>query len=253
MKKRTKTPSIDFFDFPPGTLIANKFEIVEKLGGGWEGEVYRIVELGTDIERAAKFFYPQRNEKNRVATRYAKMLHQLSNCPIVIHYHTHEFLKVQGIRITALISEYVEGELLSTFLQRQPGKRIGVFRGLHLLHALISGLESMHNIKTYHGDLHTENIIIKRYGLGFELKLLDMYQWQGVARRVNMEDDICDSIKIFYDAIGGKKHYAKQPKEVKQLCRGLKRSLILEQFPTAAHLRDYLTNIEWRTPYREPQ
>ncbi len=76
-----------------------------------------------------------------------------------------------------LVSEYVEGELLSAFLKRQPGRRLSAFQGAHLLHALASGIEAIHNVGEYHGDLHTDNVIVLRHGLGFELKLLDMYSW----------------------------------------------------------------------------
>lgn len=250
-KMTTSKRIIDSFDFPRRMIIGGKYEVVDHLGSGWEGEVYKIVEINTGIERAAKFFFPHRNRDNKVAARYAKMLHKLSSCAIIIQYYTHEFVQVDGQRITGLISEYVDGELLSTFIKRQPDRRIGVFRGLHLLHALAKGLESMHALRAYHGDLHAENIIIKRVGLGFELKLLDMHHWGGNDRKANMDEDICDSIRLFYDAIGGKRYYAIQPPEVKQLCLGLKKSLINKKFRSAAHLRHYLENIEWKSQYRE--
>ena len=109
----------------------------------------------------------------------------------------------------------------------------------------------MHNLRSYHGDLHAENIIIKRVGLGFELKLLDMYHWGGNERKINMAEDICDSIRIFYNAIGGQKLYASHPPEVKQICLGLKRTLISKKFKSATLLRTYLENIEWKSNYRE--
>ncbi|MCH9769384.1 MAG: protein kinase [Gammaproteobacteria bacterium] len=250
-QKRKKTrPEIHSFKFKKGDELCNKYVIEGLLGAGFESEVYRIIEKSTGIERAAKLYFPQQNQGNKIATRYAKLLHKLSNCPIVIHYHTHETIKYQDQKVTCLISEYVEGVKLSTFLKRQPGKYIGVFRGLQLLHALVTGLESMHNLSIAHGDIHADNIIVKRYGLGFELKLLDMYRWKGVYRKT-MADDICDSIRVFYDAIGGRKRYRLHPIEIKQICLGLKTSLILNKFPSAAHLRDYLENIEWKSSYRE--
>lgn len=241
---------IKSFNFKPETEICGKYSIKEKLGAGWEGEVYRIVEKTTGIERAAKFFFPNRNIKNKTAVQYARLLHKFSNCPIVIHYQTHEFIYYKDQRITLLVSEYVEGELLSTFLARQPGNHIGVFRGLQLLHALIAGLELIHNLRVSHGDLHADNVIVKRYGLGFELKILDMFQ-RGRDLKNHMMDDICDSIRIFYDAIGGAKKYKKHPVEVKQIILGLKRSLIAKKFKSASHLREYLENIEWKSSYRE--
>ena len=41
-----------------------------------------------------------------------------------------------GRDVTLLVSDYVEGEPLSAFLRRQPGRRLGFFQGLHLLHDL---------------------------------------------------------------------------------------------------------------------
>ena len=245
---RTRTHS-EPFDFQPGMVIANKYVIIEKLGEGFEGEVYKIMEKGTKIERAAKFFFPERNERNKAATQYAKLLHDLSSCSIVIHYHTHEYIKVRGQIITCLISEYVEGELLSDFLKKHHGGYIGIFRGLQLLHALASGLESMHQRKLYHGDLHSCNVMVKRSGLGFELKLLDMYYW-GNSYRLTAFDDILDCIKIFYEAIGGQKRYAKQPIEIKEIIMGLKHNLIRKKFRSATALKIYLENIHWRSNVR---
>jgi len=52
-------------------------------------------------------------------------------------------------------------------------------------------------------------------------------------------------VRIFYDCLGGAKHYAKQPPQVKDVCNGLKRTLILNKFKTAGQLQRYLENIEW--------
>jgi len=163
---------------------------------------------------------------------------------LVAQRHTQETIDYQDLSVRFLVSEYVEGELLSEFLARQPGKRISVFQGLHLLYALAKGIESIHNLREYHGDLHDENVIIRRYGLAFDLKLMDMFHW-GPASQENISDDVCNLIRIFYDAIGGQKRYAKQPAEAKAICRGLKRSLILKKFRTAGQLRQYLETMQW--------
>jgi serine/threonine protein kinase len=232
------------FGFKAGSILAGKYQIVNQIGTGWEGEVYLVHECSTGIERAAKFWYPHRNPANRAARFYARKLHKLRHCPILIQYHTQETISYQGLPVRFLVSEYVEGELLSEFLARQPGKRISVFQGLHLLHALAAGIEHIHNLKEYHGDLHDQNIILHRYGLSFDLKLVDMFHW-GPARPENIHDDVCDLIRIFYDAVGGRRHYAKHPPEVKAICCGLKRSLILRKYRSAGQLRQYLETMQW--------
>lgn len=134
---------------------------------------------------------------------------------------------------------------MSAFLVRQPGKRISAIQGLHLLHALASGIENIHHMGEYHGDLHTDNIIIQQYGLSYRIKLIDMFHW-GAPNKANIYDDVCNLIGIFYDAIGGQKQYGRHPQEIKAICCGLKRSLILKKFRSAGQLREYLETMQWQ-------
>jgi serine/threonine protein kinase len=232
------------FDFQRGRIIANKYEILSLLGKGWEGEVYRVCEQSIGVERAAKFFYPDRNKHNRTTKFYARKLHKLRHCGILIQYHTQERISYRRQPVTVLISEYVEGILLSEFLKQQRGGRLTPFEGMHLLHALAEGVEIIHKAREYHGDLHDDNIIIRRRGLSFDIKVVDMFNW-GAPKAENIREDVYDLIRIFYDAVGGRKHYAKQPQEVKKICCGLKRSLISRKFRTAGHLRLYLEMMPW--------
>jgi tRNA A-37 threonylcarbamoyl transferase component Bud32 len=242
MPNRQQT--IDLFDFEPGKVLAKKYEIVSLLGRGWEGEVYKVRELATRIERAVKLFFPQRNPANRAAKFYAKKLHKLRHCSILIQYHTQETFTYRKNEILFLVSEYVEGELLRDFLQKQRGSRLTPFEGLHLLHALAAGVEQIHESKEYHGDLHDENIIVRRHGLQFKVKLVDMFNW-GKPSAENIRDDVCDLIRIFYDSIGGARLYSKQPKYAKDICCGLKHSLIIKKYRTAGKLRQHLETFSW--------
>lgn len=239
-----KKQVIESFDFRPGQILSQKYKVIHKLGSGWEGEVYIVEEMMTGIERAAKFFFPHRNLGNKSLVFYAKKLHKLRNCQILIQYITQEKILIKGQVVSFLISDYVDGEPLHEFLKRQPGGRLGPFQALHMLHALAKGLDDIHRMKEYHGDLHTENVIVQRYGLGFDLKLIDMFQW-GAARPINIKEDVIDVIRIFYDALGGKSHYAKLPEPIKDICCGLKKTLILKKFKTAGQLKLYIENLSW--------
>jgi len=237
--------TISQFNLQPGRVLARKYEVIGLLGAGWEGEVYLIKENATGIERTAKIFFPQRNLKDKAVLFYAKKLHKLHHCPITIQYSSQETFTFRGITITMLISEYVEGDLLSQFLDRQPGKRLNPFEALHLLHSLAVGMECIHIMGEYHGDLHTENVIVQRYGLKYEFKLIDMFNF-GKPNRENIYQDTIDLIHIFYHSLGGKKHYHKQSPEIKAICCGLKRSLILKKFRSASELRQYIETMQWK-------
>lgn len=243
-EKNKKRMRVNSFEFEPGTIVAGKYKLLERLGAGWEGEVYLIRETTTGIERTAKFFYPQRNQRDKALKFYARKLHKLRQCHMVIQYHTQERTTFSGIPISFLVSEYVHGELLSEFLARQPGKRLTAFQAVHLLYALAKGIGCIHQKCEYHGDLHPENIIVERYGLTFELKLLDMFHW-GKPSASNIRNDVVDLVRIFYDALGGQKQYAKQGEQVKYICCGLKRSMITKKFRTAEQLRAYLELMNW--------
>lgn len=225
-------------------MLAGKYEVLEHLGSGYEGEVYKARERDTGIERAVKAFYPERNHHSRASNFYARKLHRLRDCSILMQYHTEEIILVRKTPVKLMVSEYIEGELLSHFLERQRGRRLPVFAGMHLLHALARGVEQIHAAGEYHGDLHTDNIIVRRYGLAFDVKLIDFFL-RGSTRHESRVDDLCDLIRIFYDAIGGRRHYSKHRPEVKAICRGLKRGLILERFPTARHLLQHLETMHW--------
>lgn len=235
---------VDSFDLAPGRFIRGKYEVLEKLGDGWEGEVYLVREVATGIERTAKIFYPKRNVYGRASKFYAKKLHRLRGCHIVIQYHFQDMAYLKGHKVTYLISEYIDGEMLSEYVERQPGKRLHYFVALRLLYNIALGLEEVHARREYHGDLHTDNIIVNQRGLDFDVKLLDLYNLGCYSASLRQED-IVDLIHIFHEVLGGRKHYSRLPKEIKNICSGLKRTLILKKFPSIRKLRLHLENMEW--------
>lgn len=240
----SKPIKIHTFDLEPSRKIAGKYEIIECLGKGWEGEVYKVLEKNTSIERTAKLFFPHRNIKNKASNFYAQKLHKLRDCHSVIHYHHQETMLIKKQPIAVLISEYVKGDLLSKCLNSMPGKRLRVFQALHLLHSLVCVIESIHNQMEYHGDIHSDNIIVKRHGLSYELKILDFFHW-GRPTKQHRRDDITNAIQIFYDALGGRRFYSKQPIQAKQICCGLKTSLIHKKFPDITHLKIFIETLNW--------
>jgi hypothetical protein len=234
-----RVPKIDEFNFPPGRVLAGKYEVQAFLGSGWEGEVYRVSEVRTGVPRAVKVFYPHRNVNDRAVRFHARKLDRLRKCPIVIQYHHSEPIRFRGSRVTCLISELVEGELLEDFIARRRGQRLPPFEALHLLYTLAAGLEQIHHLKEYHGDVHDRNVFVARRGIHFDVKLVDFFYW-GPTDRSKIHDDVINLVRLLYDMVGGRRHYANQPSEVKAICCGLRRGLITHKFPTAGHLRQHL-------------
>ncbi len=238
------TATITQFNLTPGRKLAGRYEVVALLGVGWESEVYLVREIATGVERAAKIFFPERNPDNRVAKRTAEKLHKLRECPALIQYVTQETIVFRRQTVAVLISEYVDGELLNEFIARQPGQRLHRFEALHLLHAMTTALEPIHERREYHGDLHSGNVIVQRIGIGFEIRLIDIFH-HAQRKTWSIQTDVVDLVRMFYDAIGGSRFYSREPKFVKEICRGLRHTLITQRFRNAGQLRRHLESFRW--------
>src|SRR3990172_10644813 len=95
MKKASQPPAIESFRLQPGKVLAGKYEVTGFFGVGWEGEVYKLREIETGIDVAGKFFFPHRNIGGKARRIYARKLHKLRSCPILIQYHTSDTCRVQ--------------------------------------------------------------------------------------------------------------------------------------------------------------
>lgn len=232
------------FGVRPGRVLASKYVVDESLGSGWEGEVYLVTERLTGAQRAAKLFFPERNPRGKAARFYARKLEKLRDCRMVIQYHHAETVRLKGEPVSMLISEYVEGTLLPDLVAGFPGKRMPVFEALHLLRAMAAGLAEIHERRDYHGDLHAGNVLVRRRGVHFDAKLVDLYDW-GAPTAAHIRADVCNLVRIFHLSLGGPRHYAKLPREAKDICCGLKNTLIERKFPNAWALVRHLDAFEW--------
>jgi hypothetical protein len=237
-------PQIETFGFRPGRKVGARFTIEALIGRGYEGEVYQIRERDTGILRAAKFYFPHRDPKQKTSIRHAQKLNILRHCPIVLQYHHTEIITVRKDRVVALISDLCDGKPLEQWIARHRGKRLAPYLALHVLYHLVRGLENVHAIGQYHSDVHNANILIEPRGVSFDLKLIDFYDW-GRSASWKQQQDITDAVNVLYECLGAKRWYADQPPEIKHICAGLKHSLILKRFPTMTVLRQHLDSFPW--------
>lgn len=228
----------------PGRILGRNYRVLDYLGNGWEGEVYKVEECRTGIIRAAKLFYKHCYKITKPHIFYAQKLNKLKSCPIIIQYHNQDVVTVRKEKVDFLISDYVSGEVLSEFVAKQKHKKLNPFEALNLFYALVQGVEHIHFQGEYHGDLHADNIMIKRKGLSFEVKLIDFLHL-GRPTKLKIQEDVYDLIGVFYDMLGGQKHYKDLPINIKRIILGRKKNLIAKKFKMAGHLRLYLENLTW--------
>jgi hypothetical protein len=232
------------YDLQPGVTLGRNYFVVEFLGAGWEGEVYKVEERRTGVLRAAKIFYEGRRLSGSQMQRYAKKLLRLRTCSIITQYHHRDVARVGRETVEILVSDLADGEMLSAFLEKQRRKRLAAFEALHMLHALAAGMEPIHFLGEYHGDIHSDNVFVKRVGLGFEVHLLDFFDL-GRSTRDRIQNDVFDLVSLLHDSIGGKDGYSRAGPEIRQIVNGRKHTLISKKFKTAGQLRIALENMEW--------
>lgn len=232
------------FNLPIGKAVGKNYQVIEFLGKGWEGEVYKIEEVRTGIIRAAKLFYKRQSPIRYPHIAYAKKLHLFRHCPVIIRFHHLDTMVIRGESVDYLISDFIDGQVLSSFVKNYPGQRLPLFEAMHLFYALVRGVEQIHFMNEYHGDIHFDNVMVRKRGLGFEVHLIDFLHL-GQGSRQKIQIDVYDLIQTLYLLLGGTTHYAKLPQNIKYLLCGRKKQLIKQRFQNAGHLRIYLDNLKW--------
>jgi tRNA A-37 threonylcarbamoyl transferase component Bud32 len=232
------------FGFRPGRRVERHYILGEFIGSGYEGEVYHLTERGTGIERVVKFFYPDRYRDRRRSVRLARKFHRLRHCPVILQYHHHGELTWSGRSISYMISELAPGTILYDFLQQQPRKRLQAFEALHLTRAIVAGVAEIHALREYHGDIHEDNILVERRGVGFRVKLIDLYlHTRETADRLKL--DVADIVNLLYMMVGGPSGYGKCPQIVKSIVCGRRRQQIYQRFPSAGALCHFMDSYAW--------
>jgi hypothetical protein len=112
------------------------------------------------------------------------------------------------------------------------------------LYQLAKGIAPIHARGEYHGDIHDDNIMIRRQGIGFEVKLLDFFDL-GRPGKDKIHKDVLNLLEVFHSLVGGRTHYSRQPKVVKDIIRGQKDSLILDRFGSAGDIQHWLETLVW--------
>ena len=164
----------------PGSQLAH-YEILEPLGVGGMGEVYRARDTKLGREVAIKVL-PEELAKDRERLdrfeREAKLLAAL-NHPAMAHLYGFE----EDSGTSFLVMELVEGETLAERITRGP---IPLDEALLLFIQIAEGLEAAHEKGIIHRDLKPANLKITPDG---KIKILDF----GLAKAFAPEDDVSDA------------------------------------------------------------
>ena len=157
-----------------GTTFARRFEIIEEIGKGGMGTVYKAYDSKIREVVALKLLKPEIASDLEVIERFRneiKLARQVS------HRHVCRMYDLGEEWLSIYISmEYVAGEDLKRFIHR--AGHLNEAKALDLAKQILEGLVEAHRLGVVHRDLKPQNIMIDRAG---NAKIMDF----GIARSLH--------------------------------------------------------------------
>src|SRR5512139_539799 len=166
----TKTVETPTQRLPPGGVFAGRYEILEELGRGGMGVVYKAVDSKLKRTVALKFlpfewtYNAQAKERFIREAQAAAALDHPNICTV------HEIDEADGRMFISMA--FVEGESLKARIERGPLK---IDEALNLGLQVAEGLREAHNKGVIHRDIKSANIMVTETG---QAKIMDF----GLAR-----------------------------------------------------------------------
>ena len=155
----TKTIKTTTKGFKKDTVIAKKYKIIEKLGEGGMGVVYKAKDARLDRDIALKFLPPELTRDEEARERFiqeAKAAAALNHPHICTIYEIDE----AGDQ-TFIAMEFIEGQTLKEKIETGP---LGVEEAVDIASQVAEGLGEAHKKGIVHRDIKPANIMLTENG-----------------------------------------------------------------------------------------
>ena len=161
--KQKRRPSIVYpqqATLEPGMVLAQRYEIVEILGQGGMGAVYKATDRELNRTVAIKVIRPDLARDRGIVDRFKQELllaHQVTHRNVIRIYDLSE---ADGMKFITM--EYVEGENLLTLLHEK--KKFSAEEAVEIMQQVCRALEAAHTVGVIHRDLKPQNIMRDKTG-----------------------------------------------------------------------------------------
>ncbi len=156
----TRTLETPVEELKRGTLFADRYEIIEELGTGGMGKVYRVEDTQAKEEIALKLIKPEIAADKKTIDRFRN---ELTTARKIRHKNICGMYDLGEDKGSYYITmEYVPGEDLKGFLRRS--KKLTVETTVSIGIQICEGLAEAHRLGVVHRDLKPGNIMIDKDG-----------------------------------------------------------------------------------------
>jgi serine/threonine protein kinase/tetratricopeptide (TPR) repeat protein len=174
----TKTLKLPLEDLPRSSLFAGRYEIIEELGDGGMGRVYRAMDTKIDEEIALKLIKPEIVPDSKAIERFGNEMKLTRKIPHRNVCRMYDLGEEDGTYYITM--EYVRGEDLKSFIRRSG--QLTVSKTISIARQICEGLEEAHRLGVVHRDLKSSNVMIDGEG---NARIMDF----GVARSLKKKGD----------------------------------------------------------------
>jgi serine/threonine protein kinase len=143
-----------------GTTFARRYQIIEELGKGGMGKVYKALDREVEEKVALKLIKPEIAAEEKTIKRFRN---ELRFARKISHKNVCRMFDLNKEGDTHYITmEYVPGEDLKSSLRRMGPLSVG--KAVIIAKQVCEGLEEAHRLGVVHRDLKPQNIMIDREG-----------------------------------------------------------------------------------------
>jgi len=156
----TRTLITPFEDLARATLFADRYEVIEELGRGGMGKVYKVFDRTVNEVVALKLIKPEIGFNEKAVERFRN---ELKFARKISHRHVCRLYDLGETGLVRYITmEYVEGEDLKHFVRR--AGHLATAKAIGIAREVCEGLAEAHRLGVVHRDLKPQNIMIDRDG-----------------------------------------------------------------------------------------